>query len=191
MTNIGQTLVLDILHHPCKSFFFVNITSLFFLSVIYYLSVTSSYDVTPSLFSNKAEDFWLLSHQGLSISLKRGRKTRTCTRHVYVDLSSSPFSVWGWTPEEGADGTRRTPPPSPSPSILCCFYLPITYVHSSPFEIFPLLYPHVLHPPSLLGYTPVPPVPPTEKKKRREREKSWKRDPLDVICPRGIVVEEQ
>lgn len=40
---------------------------------------------------------------------------------------------------------------------------------SSPFEIFPLLYPHVLHPPILLGYTPVPPVPPTKKKKREER----------------------
>lgn len=28
----------------------------------------------------------------------------------------------------------QDPPPSPSPSILCCFYLPITYVHSLPLS---------------------------------------------------------
>lgn len=164
----------------------------FFWLLIYILSVTSSYDVTPSLFSQtrpKISDSLVI--RASPSHWKEGEKTRTCTRHVYVDLSSSPFSVSrGWAPEEGADGTRRTP----HPHLLPQFFV-VSIFQSLTSTLFPFrnlsstvssrsASPHPFRIHSCASCSP-------DWKKKEGIEKSWRRDPWDVICPRGIVVEEQ
>lgn len=163
----------------------------FFWVLIYNLSVTSSYDVTPSLFSQtrpKISDSLVIraspSHWKEGERPARARVTFTWISPHLPSLSGGELQ------KKGQMARPRPPTLTFSPNSL--LFLSSNHLRplSSPFEIFPLLYPHVLHPPPpiLLGVHSCASCSPDQKKRGR-REESWRRDPWDVICPRGMVVK--
>lgn len=73
----------------------------------------------------------------------------------------------GWAPEEGADGTRRTPHPHLLPRFFVVSIFQSLTSTLFPFRNLSSTVSSRFASPILLGYTPVPPVPPTKKKERR------------------------